>query len=358
MRNTAKAYIHLPALTENLAKIKSLAPKSKIMAVIKANAYGHGLLRTASALSAADGLAVARLDEALRLKQAGINQRLLLLGTLLSVEELTTCAEQNIDIVVHSRELLEQISAYRGKKLNVWAKLDTGMHRLGFSEEEYAGALHLLQDSKAVDEIVLMSHFSGSEYTAGADTTAEQLKAFEQSTRSYRHPVSLANSGAIINWPQSHKDWVRPGIMLYGANPGGDCQHCELSAVMTLKSSLVAIHTVKPGDTVGYGGLWRSDKATRIGTIGIGYGDGYPRHAKNGTPVKIGEHIVPLTGRVSMDLITVDLGDIAVSIGDEITLWGQELSVNTIADWADTISYQLLTGISERVERIYTESTG
>lgn len=357
MLNTAQAYIDLSALANNLATVRSLCPNSKVMAVIKANAYGHGLLETATAMRSADGLATARIQEALQLRHAGINQRLLLLGTLLSADEVSLCAEHSIDIVVHNASSLERVCRHKGKKLNVWIKLDTGMHRLGLNQNEYAPALAVLEACGNTDEIIQMSHFSGSEHTVKPDVTLAQIDVFEKLTNYYSYPSSLANSGAIINWPQSHRDWVRPGIMLYGANPEGDSLNSKLKPVMTLTSRLLNIREIQSGECVGYGGIWQSKKNTRIGTVGVGYGDGYPRHAQNGTPVLIRGHLVPLIGRVSMDLITVDLGDLAAEVGDEVTLWGRGLNLETVARHANTISYQLLTAVSERVERTYKPIT-
>ena len=354
MLNTVQAHIDLSALAYNLSRVRSLCPNSKVMAVIKANAYGHGLLETAGAMATADGLAVARIQEAMQLRQGGINQRLLLLGTLLAADELNYCAEHSIDVVVHNQESLDLVCAHKGKKLNVWAKLDTGMHRLGLNRGDYATSMRALEDCGNVDEIIQMSHFSSSEQTAMPDTTLAQSEIFEQLAGDFSYPASLANSGAIINWPQSHREWVRPGIMLYGANPGGDCADQQLKPAMTLRSKLLSIREIEAGESVGYGGTWTSEESTRIGTVGIGYGDGYPRHAQNGTPVLIGDHIVPLVGCVSMDLITVDLGEVSAQVGDEVTLWGQGLKVETVAQHASTISYQLLTAVSDRVEKIYS----
>jgi alanine racemase len=353
MANTARAHINLAALRKNLQLVRTLSPQSRIMAVVKANAYGHGLLVVAKALDTVDGFAVARLEEAQLLRQSGTTQRILLLGTNLSTADLTTCAELNIDIVVHNHNTLEAIQQLEGsRKLAVWVKMDTGMHRLGFSPSQFIPALEQLKLFSAVKEITLMSHFISSESSHRA-TTEKQLEIFQRETKNQAFAVSLANSGAIFNHPDSHCDWVRPGIMLYGASPGGACSVDQLEPVMTLSSSILAIRSLDAGETVGYGGNWRSDKQTRIATIGIGYGDGYPRHAANGTPVKIGNSLVPLVGRVSMDLITVNLGITPANVGDSVTLWGEGLPATSVAKHAKTIAYDLFTGVTARVERIY-----
>ncbi|MEE8059753.1 MAG: alanine racemase [Pseudomonadales bacterium] len=358
MPHTTKAIINLAAIRHNLSIVKQLAPHSKVMAVIKADAYGHGLIEIAQTLADAEGLAVARLEEALLLRGENIEQRILLLGGFIDMASLQQCAEHSIDIVIHSWNSVETLlTATLEKPVNVWLKHNSGMHRLGLSIEEFRQADPLLGSCANVAEKIFMTHFSASDET-DSTSTDQQLAAFQQATEGLEAPLSLANSAAIIKHQHTHADWVRPGIMLFGANPiGANSQPqfpVDLLPAMTLSAHVMAIRTIEKGASVGYNGCWIADRESKIATVGIGYGDGYPRHASNGTPVLVNGQRATLAGTVSMDLITIDITDCqSVNISDEVILWGEGLKAETIATYADTISYELFTSISKRVPRLY-----
>jgi alanine racemase len=357
MQNTAGVQIDLTALRHNLSVVRELCPRSKIMAVVKANAYGHGLIPVARILGSADGLAVARLQEALTLRTAGITTRILLLGTLLDEADLAMCSEQRIDVTVHDGSSVAAISAQaRRTPLRVWLKLDSGMHRVGLSSEAFVAADRQLSRNPGVLDLVHMTHLSCAEDATGA-MTRRQLSCFSACHEaSSPASISLANSAALLARPETRVDWVRPGIMLYGSNPLGAQRDVRLRSVMTLRAHVIAIREIGVGESVGYNGRWTSTRRSRIGTIGIGYGDGYPRHARNGTPIWINGQVAPLAGSVSMDSLTVDLTDCGpVSVGDEAILWGTELAAATVAEYANTIPYELFTSLHARASREYLE---
>lgn len=356
---TATATIDLNALVNNFRYIKKKAPNSKILAVLKANAYGHGLERIANALSVgeyqADAFGVARLDEALALRTAGITTPIVLLEGFFDKSDLDVIAENNLQTIVHNQEQLTSLcSASLEQPLKVWLKIDTGMHRLGIKPSDLFKFYPELAANKNVhSDIVLMSHFGCADDLSN-QATSHQIALFEDITDGFQNSKSMANSAGICAWPQSHYQWVRPGLILFGVSPMKEAlsdNQSELTPVMTLQSSLIAIRNIAKGDLVGYGAAWQATKNTTIGVIAIGYGDGYPRHAQNGTPVLVNGRIVPLVGRVSMDMITVDLGENSQDcIGDIATLWGKGLLVEKVATWATTIPYELLCNISRRVQ--------
>jgi len=323
------------------------------MAVVKANGYGHGLVATAKALDAADGLAVARLQEALTLRESGIDQRLLLLATLLGTSDLETCARHDIDVVAHDAHSLNTIlTQARATPLRVWLKLDSGMHRAGLDPSEFRRADALLRAHKGVVELIHMTHFA----SAGDESSrARQLECFMQCHAvNPDAPMSTANSAALIACADTRQQWVRPGIMLYGVNPLLGKSDVRLRPTMTMASYVISIRNIVAGESVGYDGRWTSTRASRIGTIGIGYGDGYPRHARNGTPILIRDRIVPLAGTVSMDSLMVDLTDHDdIAVGDEAILWGNRLPASVIAEHSGTIPYDLLACVTDRVMRVY-----
>lgn len=354
MARPAKIHLNLAALQHNLQIVQQCAPKSKIVAVIKANAYGHGLNLIATALAnKTDIFGVACIDEALLIRNAGINTPILLLEGFFSAEELPVLAQQKFATVIHSfhqLELLEKTPL--PVPLTVWLKIDTGMHRLGFKPKAFPEAWTRLQRCPWVNQPPkLMSHFAIADEPTHPLTIA-QLTEFQQLTQSYSTDRSLANSAGILAWPESHFEWVRPGILLYGVSPFANhtgTMH-QLKTVMTLKSELIAIRHCKAGESIGYGATWTCPEDTLIGTIAIGYADGYPRHAKSGTPVLVNKQIVPLVGRVSMDMITVNLQHYPqAKIGDEVVLWGDGLPIEQVAAMADTIPYQLLCNVTDRV---------
>lgn len=352
------AEINLAALRHNFALAKSCS-KAATVAVIKADAYGHGALPCAKALADADAMALARLDEALALRAAGVKNRLLVMSDSPSVEALHCYAEQGVDLVLHEASVLARLLATTlTQPIRVWLKVDTGMHRLGFAPQEVAGIVAQLQASANVADIILMSHFAEAEVT-GSPLRQQQLAQFETVVAGSGLAASLANTAALLTLEASHFDWVRPGIMLYGADPlvESNTLSRQLQPVMRLNAPVIATRIVPAGETVGYGASWRAQRDSLIATIGVGYGDGYPRHAVNGTPVYLNGQRVPLAGRVSMDSITVDATDLpALQVGDQAQLWGDQVSVNEVAQAAGTIAYELLTGLSPRVPRCYREA--
>jgi alanine racemase len=353
MEHTAWAEINLSALSHNLTQVRQCAPKAKVITMIKADAYGHGLVAVGTQLaSEADILGVARLSEAQALRNHGISTPILLMGTLLSDEALRYCATQRIALAIHTLAQAHQVAAL-AIPMELWLKLDTGMNRLGLSEADLHQAHHLLSSAKAAHNLNLMTHFSSADEDR-APITAEQIDKFEQVANHYPDlPCSLANSAAIISAERSHRDWVRPGIMLYGSNP--TVKPLDLMPVMTLKSRVLAVKSVSAGESVGYNGKWTASKDSRIAALGIGYGDGYPRQLPNGTPVLVNGHRFPVVGRISMDICSIDISDATLQIaeGDEVTLWGEGLPADDIAPLANTISYHLFTGVTSRVPRLY-----
>ena len=343
-----------------LQRLRELAPASKLVAVVKANAYGHGLLETARTLPDADAFGVARLEEALRLRAGGITQPILLLEGFFEATDLPTISAQRLHTAVHNQEQLAALEAAElDEPVTVWMKLDTGMHRLGVLPEEADAFWQRLTQCKNVRQPVnVVSHFArADEPECGA--TERQLDVFNTFCEGKAGQRSIAASGGILLWPQSHFDWVRPGIILYGVSPlenqstGADfgCQ-----PVMSLTSSLIAVREHKAGEPVGYGGTWISERDTRLGVVAMGYGDGYPRAAPSGTPVLVNGREVPIVGRVAMDMICVDLGPQATDqAGDPVILWGEGLPVERIAAMTKVSAYELITRLTSRVAMKYVD---
>ena len=365
MNRGTVARIDLAALQHNLQCIKQQAPDSRVWAVIKADAYGHGSIACAKALSSsgedgsthisyADGFAVATFQEAKALRSAGITQPILLLEGAANAKECQQATELQLTLMIHHTDQitwLDDIAA--DKHLPVWLKVDTGMHRLGIPPSQVGAFADQLQHKSQVTSLGIASHFACSDDSTHP-MNAQQIERFNACTPSGIRR-SLANSGAIWNFPESHFDWVRPGIALYGASPVADstADALGLKPVMHLTTPVIAERWIEAGETVGYGGTWRADKRSRIATLAIGYADGYPRHAPVGTPVWINGQTVPLVGRVSMDMITVDVTDIAEpTLYAQAELWGQNLPVDLVAAAIGTISYELLTRVSPRVPRL------
>jgi len=350
----AYAVLNLDAVVQNLAVVRKHAPEAKIMAVIKANGYGHGMLRGAEALKAVDAFAVARADEGVRLRKAGLTNRIVVLEGFTCHSELDEHLQHDLSAVVHSLEQIEIFAARPERSaISVWVKVDTGMNRLGFRPQDLA-EMHerLLACSIARQPYHYMTHFANAD-DVGDRKTLDQIRLFEATVLPYSGQRSMANSAAILGWPQSLADWVRPGIMLFGISPFPDTTGAMLGLrpIMSLHSRLISVKTIAAGETVGYGSGWRCERPTRLGVIAIGYGDGYPRYAKPGTPVLVNGVRVPLIGRVSMDMITVDLAaQPGAKPGDPVTLWGEDLPVEEIARHAETIPYTLVCGITPRVQ--------
>jgi alanine racemase len=351
----AYAQLNDQALRHNLALVRSHAPHAKVMAVIKANAYGHGLLRVVSALADADAFAVARVDEAIRLRTAGCTKAITVLEGFSTAEQLAAIVHYQLDTVVHTVEQIRLLNnnAHPQARITVWLKIDTGMNRLGFKVNDFSMAYQALNGCAMVKHPVrLMTHLANADDSSD-DFTLRQMALFNKVTQGYLAPRSLANSAGLLAWPATLSDWVRPGIMLYGISPFSDRvgQTLGLQPVMSLHSQLIAVKSIGVGETVGYAGSWRCEQATRIGVVAMGYGDGYPRCAKVGTPVLVNGYRVPLIGRVSMDMMTVDLASQPqAKMGDPVMLWGKALPVEEIAGCANTIAYTLVCGITPRVQ--------
>ena len=359
MYRKTEALIDLDAIRSNYAVACNLAPQSKNIAVIKADAYGHGILPIAKALqSVVPAFAVAILDEALELRKAGISTPLLVLEGVNSTEAIETAVANNLSLVVHSEEQVSLIQqASLSAPVSIWLKVDTGMHRLGLPPAQLRTVLERLQDC-ACDISVLCTHLASADDMT-SDATQQQFELFEACASGFGLPLSIANSAGILAWPESHADWNRPGYMLYGDSPmANDVDTARgLQPAMTFRSEIIAVREIAAGEAVGYGGRWTATRPSKIGTVACGYADGYPRHAPNGTPTLVNGHVAPLVGTVSMDMITIDVTEHEnVAIGDSVELWGTGLSVSTVASAAGTIGYELLTSVTPRVPRIYSKS--
>ncbi|MDH5228919.1 MAG: alanine racemase [Gammaproteobacteria bacterium] len=349
MTQAAEATIDLSALRHNLQVVKKHAPQAKIMAVIKANAYGHGMMSVAKALEQADAFAVAHIEEAIQLREKHKQKPIVLLHGFANESELKRASALSLQCVIHDERQLSLLQAF-SQKINLWLKLDTGMNRLGFSPNTIMQAYGLLKEDHKV--LGLFSHFANADQV-DAKSNQQQLKLFHDTSLGPGLWRSMANSAAILTQAHSHYDWVRPGIMLYGASPFSDksAQSLGLKPVMSLSSQVIAVKDLAKGQAVGYGSRWKAKENTRIAVIGLGYGDGYPRHAADGTPVVINGESFTLAGRVSMDMICVEIGSNAsVNVGDSAILWGQGgPAINTVAQFAETIPYELSCRLTSRV---------
>jgi alanine racemase len=350
MTRPIQAIVHTSALVNNLLVARQAAPSSKILAVVKANAYGHGLLRVAKALEECDGFGVLSLEEAVRLREAGFAQTILLLEGVFEEVELAVVAEHQLNIVIHTQEQIEWLKrAWSPVRIDVFLKLNTGMNRLGFSAEKFPQALSELQTCPVLGRITLMTHFACADEAVGV---SEQCARFTSLTQTLALPTCLANSAALLRNPETHGAWVRPGIMLYGASPFAEQSAAELGLqpAMSLVSKVIAVQQVKAGERVGYGGVYTAESEKRIGVVACGYADGYPRHASSGTPILVDGVRTQTLGRVSMDMLYVDLTPISnANVGSTVTLWGEGLPVEEVARAAGTISYELLCARAERV---------
>lgn len=356
MSRPARALLDAGALRHNLQQVRRHAPRARVMAVVKANGYGHGLAWVARTLSeSTDAFGVSSIEEGLQLRAAGITQPVCLLEGFFTSDELPLLSQQRLEPVVHHEAQLRALATVPASSpLTVWVKVDTGMHRLGFPPAVVPDVLQQLHSSPAVTKVRIMSHFARAEFSNDA-VTQSQIDDFAGLARNLGLETSLANSAGILAWPASHLDWVRPGIMLYGASPleQQGAAALDLRPVMTLESALIAVQPRKKGDPIGYGGDWRCPEDMPVGVAAIGYGDGYPRHAPPDTPVLVNGRRVPTVGRVSMDMITLDLrSQPQAKIGDPVVLWGQGLPVEQVAESAGTLSYELLCHVTERIPRV------
>lgn len=357
MTRPVRARIDLKALQHNFQIARQAAPGSRLMAVIKANAYGHGAVPVAHCLQAADAFALASVEEAVQLREAGVSQPLVLLEGVFDTRDLDAVARYDLQVVVHTLEQIDWLEqAHIATPLHLWLKVDTGMHRLGIPLDRMDASrrrLAVLTGSSG-GSLRLLSHLACADQPQHPANDA-QLDAF-RSLDAAGMERSLANSAALLSRPDMLFDWVRPGIMLYGSSPFAPDEERSLALrpVMTLESQLIAVYARKRGDSIGYGQSWTCPQDMPVGVVAGGYGDGYPRHALSGMPVLVNGKVVPLIGRVSMDMLCVDLRpQPAACAGDPVQLWGDCLPVEAIAARAGTISYELLCNVSQRVPRAY-----
>jgi len=362
MPRPIRATISAGALAHNLSVAKGHAGSAKVWAVIKANAYGHGLERAARALEAADGFAVLDLQEAARLRVAGVTKPILLLEGFFKPGDLPLLPKYSLTPVVHNPEQVEMLKRTEFKgEITAYVKVNSGMNRLGFSVDSLRPAYNALRMHPEIKGLALMTQFAHADGPDGPPGSKSPIQAqldwFNELVKEFPAPRSLANSAALIRFPETRADWVRPGIMLYGCSPfggtGASSQSAEalgLKPVMTLTSEIIATQHLHQGERVGYGFSYEAAGEITIGVVACGYADGYPRHAPTGTPVLVGGKRARIVGRVSMDMITVDISDIPEAyIGTPVTLWGEGLSADEVAAAAGTVSYELLCGLAPRV---------
>ncbi len=354
MTRPVHASIDSAALQHNLTRVRQLAPEARVMAIVKADAYGHDLLISSRALALADAIGLLELGDAIKLRDEGFTQPICLLEGFFEADEIPLIASYQLEPVIHSNWQLDMLESYQDElELSVWLKVDTGMNRLGFSPSEFKQGIARLSSMQCIKKVAIMSHLANAD-TPENPGTVKQLRDFIDTTESVSLPRSLANSAAILGHPDCQMDWVRPGIMLYGSSPFEESSADELNLkpVMTLQSRIISIKQCSKGDAIGYGGTWVCPEDMSVAVIACGYGDGYPRHAPAGTPIMVAGQKTQLIGRVSMDMITADLRGIDnAAVGSAVELWGVDISVDTVAKMSGTISYELLCGITARVER-------
>lgn len=350
----AHVLIDQAAVQQNLSRVRALCPQAQIMAVVKADGYGHGMEVIVDALHQADLFGVNGLDDVLRLRDYGVDKPLCILSAGFDLVILQQIAEQGAEVVVFDHAQLAPLQQLPSNcQLDVWIKVDTGMGRLGFSPQELPSVYRQLRAVPALRKIMLMSHLANADVAADP-VNRKQIEVFEALAKSAKFDAhSVLNSAGISGFAEHAHDVVRPGIMLYGISPlrGVLAADLGLRPAMTFKSELISVKPLVAGSHVGYGAGYTLDRDSRIGVVACGYGDGYPRHAKNGTPVLVNGQVVPLIGRVSMDMLTVDLGEMPAQVGDEVVLWGADNPIETVADAAQTIAYELCCGILPRVKR-------
>ena len=354
MTRPSRVVIDKKALKHNLQRVREHAPNSKVMAIIKADAYGHGLVRVAKTLTDIDAFGVACLEEAEQLRVAKITNPIVLLEGPHKAIDLPRIEQLQLDVVIHNEyqlEILEQIKL--DEPLQAWIKIDTGMHRLGFAVNKVNAVLERVKNCSNLKQTPkLMTHFATAN-EQNNPLTQKQLEEFTQLCEGLDYEKTMANSAAIINFPEAHVDWIRPGLMIYGVSPmkDGRADGHGLKPVMTLESELISIQYLSKGDSVGYGATWSCPEDMPVGVVAAGYGDGFPRHAKPGTPILVNNVRCSLIGRASMDMLTVDLRNQAeAKIGDRVVLWGETLPIEEVAQHADTIPYELMCGVHKRLE--------
>jgi alanine racemase len=359
MARPLHAQINLAALRANVARVRALAPGTQLLAVVKANAYGHGLFRVLPALEDADGLALVELDAAIELRERRYSRRILMIEGFFEDVELPEFAQRRLATVVHDMEQVRMLElAVLSRPLEVFVKVNTGMNRLGFRPSDVSGVCQRLSSSPSVAALRLMMHFARSDEDDGL---REPLAIFESACKGLPYPRSLANSAGVVRFADVGGDFVRPGIMLYGATPFpyDTAQMLGLTPVMTLRSQLLAVQDLKANESVGYGAAYTAARPHRVGIIACGYADGYPRHAPNGTPVLVCGRKVRMAGRPSMDMLTVDLTDVPEArAGSPVVLWGEGLPVDDVANAASTVGYELLCAVAPRVPHVVSEVGG
>lgn len=347
------ATIHLPALRHNLALARRHAGSARVWAVVKANAYGHGLERAMHAFADADGLGLIEIDAAVRLRALGWSKPILLLEGFFDASDLPLLAEHGIQTAVHCAQQIAMIEqAKLAQPLDVHLKMNSGMNRLGFTPSEYRAAQQRLAALPAVRSIALMTHLANADDPANPGLPLdEQVRRFREGTSGLPGARNIANSAALLTRPDLTADWVRPGIMLYGGTPGGKpAAEFGLRAAMSLHSEIIGVQRLQPGDAVGYGSRFVAGRPMTVGVVACGYADGYPRHAPNGTPVIVDGVRTRLVGRVSMDMIAVDLTGVpGAAIGSKVELWGRRLPIDEVAAAAGTIGYELMCALAQRV---------
>ena len=360
-----RAEISRSALRHNYLLAKQRAPRSKVLAVVKAGAYGHGIDQALNAWREADGFALVELEAAIRLRQTGVTAPILMLEGFFSEKEIPLFEKHRLAAVIHHDAQLDMLQDARLQHpLDVFLKFNTGMNRLGFAPHRLDSVLDILGAKDKAASITLMTHFAASDEAAGIEEPLRRFRDIErQAAQSAyfagrRPAVSMANSAALLESAESHGDWVRPGIMLYGSSPfaGQSAAQIGLKPAMTLRSRIIAIQNLKPGDSVGYGATFRAERPMRIGIVACGYADGYPRHAPSGTPLLVGGVRTRTVGRVSMDMLAADISDIPeADLMSPVTLWGEGLSVDEVAAAAQTVGYELLCALAPRVPVIEVE---
>ena len=357
MTRPIQVEIHCSAIRHNYLLARSKAPHSRVYAVLKANAYGHGLLEAAQAVAdVADGFALLNIEDAIRLREAGIQQDIVLLEGAFSTEEITAMAHYRLGSAVHSKQQIKWLlNSSATQPVSVWLKINSGMNRLGFTPESAFTALAELRSKPGIRVEMLMTHFATADDAYGV---SEQWRRFQPLIASSALPISAANSAALFRYPHTHGAVVRPGIMLYGCSPFSDIKTADLGlrAAMTLSSQIIAVQQIQTSDAVGYGRRLVAEREMRIGIVACGYADGYPRLADNGTPVSVDGCFTSIVGRVSMDMLSVDLSNIAqAGIGSRVELWGSKVPIERVATGAGTLGYELMCAITQRVQRVVRE---
>ena len=350
MPRPIQATVFCAALRHNLSRVRAYAPTARVWAVVKANAYGHGLQAAAAGLAAADGLALVEFDHAVRVRAFGWNGPLMMIEGAFDATDLAVAAQLQLSLVVHCQDQVRMLETWRGaERFQVFLKFNSGMNRLGFGHAAFAAALDRLRRCASVGALGLMTHFADADVPGGAD---EALARFQNACGNAPEPRSLANSAALIDLPAAHGAWVRPGIMLYGATPfeGRSAGSLGLRPAMSLESQLISVQTLAAGDCVGYGSTFAAPRPMRIGVVACGYADGYPRHAPTGTPVAVDGVRSRTVGRVAMDMLMVDLDPVPqAGPGSRVQLWGDQVPIDDVASAAGTIGYELMCALAARV---------